>query len=175
MKRPDRLEIPMTLSWNERKAARYHFLRNVIQKNNLKIMAEVGVRRGGTAFFLLDSVPDLKLFAIDTDCSQFYNREVKEKYGDRLVPLNMTSEAAADQIDNNSLDIVFIDANHSYPYVKKDIEKYMPKLKSNGFITGHDIDYPGVNKAVNEMIKNYDVGPNNVWIKRINDQKDFLY
>jgi hypothetical protein len=33
-------------------------------------------------------------------------------------------------------------------------------------LTGHDIDYPGVNQAVNEMIKQYDVGPNYVWIKK---------
>jgi hypothetical protein len=33
-------------------------------------------------------------------------------------------------------------------------------------LTGHDIDYPGVNKAVNEVIKNFDVAPNFVWIKK---------
>jgi predicted O-methyltransferase YrrM len=65
------------------------------------------------------------------------------------------------------LDLVFIDANHSYDYVKKDIIKYTPKLKENGLLTGHDIDYPGVNRAVNEMIKQYDVGPNYVWIKSL--------
>jgi predicted O-methyltransferase YrrM len=73
---------------------------------------------------------------------------------------------AADRIADNSLDLVFIDANHSYDYVKKDIIKYTPKLKENGLLTGHDIDYPGVNQAVNEMIEHYDVGPNYVWIKK---------
>jgi hypothetical protein len=61
---------------------------------------------------------------------------------------------------------VFIDANHNYEYVKKDIAKYTPKLKPAGLLTGHDIDYPGVNKAVNEVIKNFDVAPNFVWIKK---------
>ena len=50
--------------------------------------------------------------------------------------------------------------------VKKDIIKYTPKLKQNCLLTGHDIDYPGVNQAVNEMIVHYDVGPNYVWIKK---------
>jgi len=61
---------------------------------------------------------------------------------------------------------VFIDADHSYESVKKDILKYTPKLKERGLLTGHDIDYPGVNKAVRELITEFDVGPNFVWIKK---------
>jgi predicted O-methyltransferase YrrM len=98
---------------------------------------------------------------------EFYNKEVANRYKNRLIPIEATSELAADQIADNSLDLVFIDANHSYDYVKKDIIKYTPKLKENGLLTGHDIDYPGVNQAVNEMIKQYDVGPNYVWIKSL--------
>jgi predicted O-methyltransferase YrrM len=72
----------------------------------------------------------------------------------------------ADLIPDGSLDLVFIDANHGYEFVKKDIIKYTPKLKPTGLLTGHDIDYPGVNKAVREMIPAYDVAPNFVWIKK---------
>ena len=59
---------------------------------------------------------------------------------------------------------MFIDADHSYEWVKKDIAAYKPKLKKGGWLTGHDIDFPGVNRAVNEVIVKYDVGPNNVWL-----------
>ena len=72
----------------------------------------------------------------------------------------------ADKIKDSIADLIFIDADHSYESVKKDIEKYSPKLKVGGLLTGHDIDYPGVNRAVTEVIKNFDVGPNYVWIKR---------
>lgn len=166
MRKQDRLNVPMTVTWNEKKASRKHYLRYLIESNNFKVMAEVGVRRGGTLFYLLDNFADLTVYAIDTDIKQFYNETVKNKYGDRLIPLQMTSFAAADIIKNDSLDLVFIDANHSYEYVKTDIVKYIPKLKSNGLLTGHDIDYPGVNRAVNELIPEYDVGPNNVWVRR---------
>jgi len=165
MKRNDRLNIPVTIEW-EGKANRKHVLRHLIEKNNFKLMAEVGVRDGRTTFYLLDNIPDLTIYAIDMSIAGFYNDEVKEKYGDRLKPIQALSEVAADKFDNGSLDIVFIDANHCYEYVKKDIEKYTPKLKSTGMLTGHDIDYPGVNKAVNEVIKNFDVAPNFVWIKK---------
>lgn len=162
----NRLTVPMTVEWNEKKSSRKHFLRHLISVNGFKTMAEVGVRRGGTTFYLLDNFPDLVIYGIDTNIKQFYNDNVKEKYGNRLIPLEMTSEMAADHIANDSLDIVFIDANHSYEFVKQDIIKYSPKLRKNGLLTGHDIDYPGVNRAVTELITEYDVGPNNVWIRR---------
>lgn len=165
MKRTDRLTVPMTVSW-EGKGNRKHFLRHLIETKKLYVMAEVGVRDGRTTFALLDSIPELKIYAIDTNISLFYNDEVKKKYGDRLIPIQGYSFLVADQILDGSLDIVFIDADHSYESVKKDIIKYTPKLKPTGLLTGHDIDYPGVNKAVNEVIKNYDVGPNFVWIKK---------
>jgi predicted O-methyltransferase YrrM len=166
MKRSDRLNIPMTIQW-EGKTNRKHFLRHLIEKNNFKTMAEVGVRDGRTTFHLLEHCPELTIYAIDMSIKEFYNKEVANRYKNRLIPIEATSELAADQIADNSLDLVFIDANHSYDYVKKDIIKYTPKLKENGLLTGHDIDYPGVNQAVNEMIKQYDVGPNYVWIKSL--------
>lgn len=161
----NRLNVPMTVHW-EGKTNRKHFLKYLIEKNNFKIMAEVGVRDGRTTFYLLDHIADLTIYAIDMSIKEFYNKEVADRYKNRLIPIEAMSEVAADRIADNSLDLVFIDANHSYEYVKKDIIKYTPKLKTNGLLTGHDIDYPGVNKAVNEMIKNFDVGPNYVWIKK---------
>jgi predicted O-methyltransferase YrrM len=165
MKRSDRLNIPMTIQW-EGKTNRKHFLRHLIEKNNFKTMAEVGVRDGRTTFYLLDHCPSLTIYAIDMSIKEFYNKEIANRYKNRLIAIEAKSEVAADRIANNSLDLVFIDANHSYDYVKKDIIKYASKLKENGLLTGHDIDYPGVNQAVNEMIKQYDVGPNYVWIKK---------
>ena len=164
MKRNDRLTVPMTVTW-EGKDYRGSYLLYLIEKNNFKRIAEVGVKFGRTTFFLLDNIPDLVVYAIDTDISLFYNKEVKEKYKGRLIPIQGYSYDVADQLPDNSIDLIFIDADHSYDAVKKDIKVYTPKLKDHGILAGHDIDYPGVNKAVSELIEHYDVGPNNVWIK----------
>jgi len=165
MKRRDRLNVPMTVTWDHPKHTRRHFLEYLINKNKFTTMVEIGVRRGGTTFHLLDTIQDLTIYAIDTDISQFYSKSIKEKYGTRLVPIQGFSENVADQIPNNSIDIIFIDGNHSYEYVYKDIVKYSSKLKPAGLLTGHDIDYPGVNRAVKELVVKFDVGPNNVWVK----------
>jgi predicted O-methyltransferase YrrM len=165
MKRRDRLTVAMTVPW-EGKDYRGSYLLYLIEKNNFKTIAEVGVKFGRTTFFLLDNVHDLVIHAVDLDISMFYNEEIKSKYKDRLIPIKGYSYDVADQLPNNSMDLIFIDADHSYDAVKKDIIAYTPKLKKNGLLTGHDIDYPGVNKAIKEMIKDFDVGPNNVWIKK---------
>lgn len=43
-------------------------------------------------------------------------------------------------IPDDSLDLCFIDADHRYDYVYKDIELCIPKVKKGGIICGHDME-----------------------------------
>lgn len=58
----------------------------------------------------------------------------------------------AKEFADKSIDFCFIDANHTYEFVSRDIEAYLPKMKPGGVIAGHDYNFqhPGVIKAVNE-------------------------
>lgn len=52
------------------------------------------------------------------------------------------------------LDMVFIDADHSYESALQDIRAWLPIIKSGGIISGHDYGtYKGVVRAVNEIFK----------------------
>jgi predicted O-methyltransferase YrrM len=62
--------------------------------------------------------------------------------------------SAASLFENESLDFVFIDGNHWYDYVKKDIEAWLPKIKKGGIISGHDYEENGVSTAVREIFGN---------------------
>jgi len=70
--------------------------------------------------------------------------------------IKLSSEKAAKFFANGSLDLVFIDGDHSYEMVKLDIELWLPKIKKGGIMCGHDYNwigpdgYPGVQKAVDE-------------------------
>jgi len=162
-KRKDLLHVPMTIEWNK-KPNRKYFLRHLIEEYNFTTMAEVGVRDGRTTFYLLDNCPNLIIYGIDLSISGFYNKQIKEKYKDRLVPIQGNSSLVVDQIPN--VDLVFIDGDHSYNGCSADIRAYRSKVKSNGLLSGHDIDFPGVNQAVTQLVINYDVGPNNVWFTK---------
>jgi hypothetical protein len=59
-------------------------------------------------------------------------------YEDRGVMIRATSKVASDLFDDNSLDFVYIDANHAYDFVKEDIALWYPKVKSGGLVMGHD-------------------------------------
>jgi hypothetical protein len=64
------------------------------------------------------------------------------------------SAEAAKSIPSDSLEFAYIDANHSYEFVKQDIQNYYLKVKSKGILGGHDYcaECPGVIKAVDEFI-----------------------
>jgi hypothetical protein len=55
----------------------------------------------------------------------------------RIYP--MSSLEAAKYIKDSSLDMMFIDGDHRYESVQADIRAYIPKMKKDGWITGHDI------------------------------------
>jgi len=75
------------------------------------------------------------------DFASKYNAiEIIEKY----------SVDAAEDIKDGSLDFVYIDANHTYPYVLQDIEVWTPKVRSSGIVSGHDHNYYEVANAVKD-------------------------
>lgn len=59
----------------------------------------------------------------------------------------------AKEVPDGSVDVVYIDGDHSYECVTKDIFAYHPKLKTNGYLCGHDysVAWPGVMSAVDEF------------------------
>ena len=59
---------------------------------------------------------------------------------------------AAATYPDQSLDFVFLDADHDYESVKADIAAWLPKVKPGGILAGHDYmcGWPGVDRAVAE-------------------------
>jgi hypothetical protein len=71
---------------------------------------------------------------------------------------------------DGSVDLVFIDADHSYEGVKADIEAWLPKVKVGGWIGGHDYKsprFPGVERAVHERFDQVEHGANSTWFWRM--------
>ena len=66
--------------------------------------------------------------------------------------LRMTFDDAVDLFDDLSLDFVYVDGEHSYEAVSKDISDWWPKISPGGVLAGHDYndDNPGSIRAVDE-------------------------
>jgi len=56
-----------------------------------------------------------------------------------------------DKFENESLDLIFIDGNHSYIGALSDLQLWEPKLKKSGTLVGHDWHLKSVQKAANEF------------------------
>lgn len=90
-----------------------------------------------------------------------------------INPIQKPSVEASKLYKDKSLDFVFIDAAHDFKNVKNDILAWFPKIKINGTLAGHDIHFNGVRRAVNEVLKEYDVYRNS-WLVRKNPFKQSL-
>ena len=69
------------------------------------------------------------------------------------------SAEVAKRYQDASLDCVFIDADHSYAAVARDIDAWLPKVRAGGIIAGHDFcsTFPGVIEAVTERFDSWHV------------------
>jgi predicted O-methyltransferase YrrM len=77
----------------------------------------------------------------------------------KVIPIREDSQAAAIRLEKERglrwVDMVFIDGEHTYEAVKKDIISWMPFVVPGGLLCGHDyFDSPDVRKAVTELIPN---------------------
>jgi len=77
------------------------------------------------------------------------------------------SAEAAKLYKDKSVDFVFIDADHSYQAVKKDIFAWLPKIRKGGFIGGHDIQRTVVYHAVQDALENFQRVGINSWLKEV--------
>jgi hypothetical protein len=68
-----------------------------------------------------------------------------------INPIEKDSIVASYLYADSSLDFVFIDAEHKYEFVIKDITHWLPKVKKGGVIAGHDYGWEGVTRAINEV------------------------
>lgn len=75
----------------------------------------------------------------------------KDGVAEHAIPMQQPSVQAAREFGAASLDFVFIDGDHAYEEVLKDIDAWLPKVKPGGLLAGDDYDqssHPGVVKAV---------------------------
>lgn len=70
----------------------------------------------------------------------FLDRINNEGFDNNTITMVGTTGQAANIISDNIADIIFIDADHRYSCVRKDILNYWPKLKSEGIMCGHDFN-----------------------------------
>lgn len=75
---------------------------------------------------------------------------VKGRLGDRAEIIRKPSLDVVNDFEDNSLDFVYLDGDHSRENVLNEINAWLPKVKVNGIFGGHDCKETGVSGAVTE-------------------------
>ena len=164
----------------------YEKFYDLISEQPYTVFVEVGSWLGHSVSYLAQKVkdkPNIKIYAIDLfDDSYdlrdhkhldgiryklFQNNLMEANVNDIVVPIKSISWDGAANFSDKSVDFVFIDADHSYEAVKKDIEAWIPKIRKNGIISGHDYSDPsGVKQAVDEKFNNFQIN-GSCWYSKI--------
>lgn len=145
--------------------------------------AEIGVYRASYSKILLNRNPNLHLIGVDawaiyegykdfqiTDIkeAQKESADIYNRYSPRTTLIQGWSHEVAQEIPDESLDFVFLDANHAYEYVVQDIADWSKKVKKGGIVYGHDYDdysnrhrwaEMNVINAVDGWMKSYRIKP----------------
>lgn len=150
--------------------------------NELLRSVEIGVASGKTATCVLDHIPYVHHYMVDTWIrkTDVYEAVVdKTKFaGERAHVIRQYSTRAAPMFEDNFFHLVFIDAHHTYEAVKEDMEAWWPKCRNGGIFSGHDYNHYkndsgryGVVRAVKEFGVPFSVREGGVWIMRKDNDK----
>lgn len=124
---------------------------------------EVGVDRGLFSEILCKDNPNLQLSCVDPWKYDAFSEgnpyRLKQEYFDgcykeavkRLAPykttiIKKTSMDALEDFEDNSLDFVYIDANHDFVNFTQDLHYWIKKVRFGGVVSGHDYTYYSYSK-----------------------------
>lgn len=134
------------------------------------VMVQLGVYKGRSVCCLADIIKkkNLKLIAVDTFegdedirsllgqinkdvlCKEWFENLHLFNISDFVKTLCDTTQKASFMVEDQSVDLLFIDADHRYDCVKADLDAWTQKVKDGGIICGHDYFSPNVSRAVHD-------------------------
>ena len=127
-------------------------LAGLFRELGFKVGVEVGVETGAYSEVLCKANPEAKLYSVDIwQTYKGYRDHLNQEYLDDLYQIardrlagyqceliRKYSMDAVKDFPEESLDFVYIDANHELPYVIDDLVEWSRRVRSGGIVAGHD-------------------------------------
>jgi predicted O-methyltransferase YrrM len=149
-------------------------LMDIIESKRDITWVEIGVRFGYNAEYVLKNFDVEKIYLIDPYVELDYDRvnfgnqnnidnyklttiDKLNTYKDKVVWMEDFSYNTHQLISDDSVDILYIDGDHSYDGVYSDLDNYYSKVRSGGLIIGDDYNENGTEKAITNWSKDNDI------------------
>jgi len=143
-------------------------LLNSITSTGNRIGVEVGLWKADFAQLMLLNNKRLDWYGVDPyfeyghkhrkqgDWDDTFQRVANKmsEFGDRFTFVRKPSHEGVEFIPDN-VHFVFIDGNHDYDFVQKDLLLYEKKVRSGGIMAGHDYYSKEVRRAVDEHVEKF--------------------
>lgn len=129
------------------------------------VCAEIGTLYGDFAREIISRTNPEKLHIVEMEWKNFKSMGMeKDIEQGRILMHNGCSWEVLDTFPDNYFDWIYIDANHTYFAVKKDIKVAIRKIKQDGYLIFNDytlwdplgVTEYGVMRAVNELVNTSD-------------------
>lgn len=171
-----------TLGWSELYYGNVESLIRLIQATTI---VECGVAYGGHAMNLLNSCADIEYTGVDSYQHGYDNSDafvsaveeylgmqgqhaldalylavvdrIEEFHGGRARLVREDSIFYANQVAHQSIDLVFLDDNHTFEYVSKELDAWWPTVRQGGILCGDDYWMPSVKLAVDNFAQAHDL------------------
>lgn len=147
-------------------------LQRILRKNGVVTVIQVGCWYGKSTICIAKAIPaEGKIYAIDSwigypaeiyrdtfhAFERFVSNVTHEGVEHKIVPIRMTSLQANRLLRKsvNSVDMIYLDADHSYDAVLADLKAWSPYLKSGGIFCGNAYSKNGETAAILRAVKEF--------------------
>jgi predicted O-methyltransferase YrrM len=111
-----------------------------------------GINKENTRLHCIDIWQKTHVPGSREDDEEIFERNTLE-FKHLIVPHKGTSRDFAEHFDG-TIDLLFVDGDHTYEGVKEDIQQLLPRTKEDAYILFHDYGNPcGVKDAVDEYVE----------------------
>lgn len=134
---------------------------------DFSVVVEIGAYKGKSTCFIAEGLKgsSSRLYSVDTWFNDGGMRQARmdtfpdflrniSPWSDKIIPLRgFSADIRKTWPLERKIDFLWIDGDHAYTGVKKDIEDWLPLVRDGCFVCFHDYrEYPGVKRAVDEKI-----------------------
>lgn len=144
----------------EFRLSRHGGLTTLWRELGYKVGAEIGTEQGKFSEEICCANPEVKLYCVDpwqaydryadhvsqSKLDGFYAEAVERMKRYNCEIIRKASTEAVGDFAECSLDFVFIDGNHHFDFVVRDIIEWSRKVRQGGMVSGHDYRQEGKEK-----------------------------